>query len=565
MVRAGQCSPPYFHSTATTTQGYFGPYGQQMMTVPSPAAAEAGRIQRADAAMLRFCTDLNGLVGRVIVPPEMLDQDGMDPLTAEIYDAAIEAGLDYNAVLAGDSPLDTPTWMRNASRVLAKLRRRVPEATFNRVLDVVTGSEKDVREDPDAKAALDYAEAYFDTGPSDDETLVDLATCLLDYAFTRQGLDDSFVPDEPKPLPPADTRTRKEKLLDGHKRELFVKSVKEALLDWKESLIDQVEKLAPTSIYRIAMVHSNLPTGDELAKQCYAGATAYKNSNSVNPFHPTVLVTIGHAALALEKISHERGVPTDKVAYKLFYEYCRTCGTCLDLKRHGCCRNDLGAQSADLQYLNTLMEIEAHRDYMLHDSFFGSKHDEYISNQGDYLLRRTPTEDGKDRYEIHVKQIWGKGIWQEVPDREAGERLAKRVIAEHRREKALAVVEQPSSTDVTISKETHDTLIQVMQDANGVFETLVAQRKDRVLAAVQAKAHAGLARSIKVFATILCGAGFVLTGKVVFFPLWLVAWLMAFMLVDRKALALKAKAEHKALNPAENPLSQDDDPIVKKS
>ena len=244
--------------------------GPSTPTTPSPAAAEARRLRKADAAMLRFCSDLNSLVGRIMVSPEMRNQD-MDALTAEIYAAAIEAGLDYNAVLAGDSPLDTPTWMNNAARVLAKLRRNVPESTYHRVLEVWTGTKEDAHEDPDAKHSLDYAEGYFDTGKPEVDTLVDLASCLLDYAFTRQGLDDELVRQakkKPEELQkalvaagggkeetpdPATPPSNKDELLDQYNWQPFVKSVKEALLDGGIERVAYFYDLRGEASYRRSM------------------------------------------------------------------------------------------------------------------------------------------------------------------------------------------------------------------------------------------------------------------------------------------------------------------------
>ena len=58
----------------------------------SPIAAEAARLKRAEVAMRRFCLDLNDLVGRE-TPEEPTFDTALDPLTAEIYLAAAEAGV----------------------------------------------------------------------------------------------------------------------------------------------------------------------------------------------------------------------------------------------------------------------------------------------------------------------------------------------------------------------------------------------------------------------------------------------------------------------------------------
>lgn len=505
---------------------------------PSPAAVEAARLRKAEKAMMRFCSDLNGLIGRVIVPPEM--REGMDPLTSEIYDAAIEAGLDYNSVLAGDSPLDTPSWMANAARVLAKLRRNVPESTYQRVLEVQKGEDHD---DPDAKYALDYAEGYFDTGTPQADELVDLATCLLDFGFTRQGLDDDLVrqkkdeleevtlKEEPEPKPtPASS---KEELLKQYERLPFVKSVKEALLDWKGSLFDKVWGLRPSIVYRIAMVHAGLPTGDELAKRCYSGTLQHKRK------HPSRLVTLGHAAIALQQLVVERGGDPDFVSYQLVKDFCRTCGNFLGDKRHGCCITDAMKQANEIKYLDSLAQLGAMLDFG--SSLYGPRPgDESISKEKGFLLRRTTLEDGDTKYEVHVIDIWDKGIWQEVKDRAAGERLAKRIIDEHKKAKAL-VVKEPEPKPVVFEQTSTD---QLSGADYGMppLQTVVAP-KDSALGAQIQEVHAlaQLGRSVKWLATILCAGGLLLTGKVIFIPVLLVGWVMAYALIDKKAIEKRAR------------------------
>jgi hypothetical protein len=526
---------------------------------PSPAAVEAGRLKKAELAMLRLCTDLNGLVGRVIVPDEM-KKDEMDALTAEIYAAAIEADLDYNAVLAGDSPLDTPTWMNNAARVLAKLRRNVPESTYHRVLEVWTGTKKDALDDPDAKYALEYAEGYFDTGKPDIDELVDLASCLLDYAFTRQGLDDDLVratkkkPEELQraleeagggkedPVPPGRLSTDKTALLKKYERYLFVSSVMDALLDWKESLFDRVTELRAVSVYRIAMVHSGLPTGDELAQKCWSGTIRHKRK------HPNTLVTIGHAALALQQLLVERGRDPDTVPYELIRDFCRTCGNDLGSRRHGCCMTDTIKQKSEQDHFRLIADFET--EFAARADFAGLMFaprvgDERITKEEGYLLRSTTLEGGGYKYEIHVKELWTKGNWQEVADRDAGRRLARRVIDEHQKAKALV---KPGPRMMEFEQTTTDLMQRIGTDlVTAVNEIKEVSRRHDEIDLTELTTQMNLGRSIRWLATIVGGGALLITGKVIFLPMIMVAWVMAYTLIDRKAIA--AKKEQLALGP----------------
>lgn len=168
------------------------------MGTPSPAAAEAARLARAEQAMKQFCIDLSGLVGRTLDSVKV-DLENLDLVTAEIYSAAVEAGIDIHAVMgAEDDDVATTLegrapWMGNCSRVLAKLRRNVPEASYHRILEVWTGSKKDALSDPDAQVCLEYSTFFFAEHDHEVDALVDLGACLLDYAFTRQGLDDELA------------------------------------------------------------------------------------------------------------------------------------------------------------------------------------------------------------------------------------------------------------------------------------------------------------------------------------------------------------------------------------
>jgi len=162
----------------------------------SPAAVEAARLAKAERAMKKFCLDLSSLVGRVVGP--QTDED-VDPVTADIYTAAVEAGIDINAfmhaegdevqrVLEGEVP-----WFSRCCHVLEKLRQRIPSSSYHRVLDIWTGNEDETSRDPDVALCLEYANSFFDTSKKDPDAVVDLATCLLDYAFTRQGIDEGHA------------------------------------------------------------------------------------------------------------------------------------------------------------------------------------------------------------------------------------------------------------------------------------------------------------------------------------------------------------------------------------
>ena len=161
--------------------------------------------------------------------------------------------------------------MDNCSRVVAKLRRKVPEVSYHRILAVWTGTQEDALSDPDVRVCLEYLNIFFNVVEEDVVALVDLGTCLLDYAFTRQGLDDKFVRvTKPAELqeaePPSSNLSNFEKHLESIPSHIFVVAVKKALYLWKPRLVVDIVKLHPDTVYRITMTHDGHPVGDELVR-----------------------------------------------------------------------------------------------------------------------------------------------------------------------------------------------------------------------------------------------------------------------------------------------------------
>ena len=425
--------------------------------------------------MKQFCIDLSGLVGRTLDSAK-LDLENLDLVTAEIYTAAVEAGIDINAVMSADAEDVASTlegrapWLGNCGRVLAKLRRNVPEAAYYRILEVWTGAKEDATHDPDAKGCIEYAAYFFDGQEIDVDGVVDLATCLLDYAFTRQGLDDELARVTKKPVElqkalveagggkderpaPRSSKRGIGEHLEAIKYELFVIAVKRALRLWKPELVVAIIKMHPDSVYRMAMHHNGFPVGDNLVTKIYAGTVRHKDK------HPSALVTIGHAAMSLEVLMERRELdPTDH-GIQLVKEFCRTCGSGLQRGRHGCCmtdrmtqatelqafaRNELRARQKDLavQELQTLQHLwdPAPRGlssfFLPHRQHSSSRQPSY-QKKDSYELRTTPLLDGSPpKLEVHL-DIWDDGIWQEVPSLEAADRFAVRALQEHERARAL--------------------------------------------------------------------------------------------------------------------------------
>jgi hypothetical protein len=447
---------------------------------PSPAAAEAARLARAEQAMKQFCIDLSGLVGRTLESSK-LDLENLDLVTAEIYTAAIDAGIDINAVMTADAEDVASTlegrapWMGNCSRVLAKLRRNVPESSYHRILEVWTGSQKDALRDPDAQVALEYATYFFDEREHDVDALVDLGSCLLDYAFTRQGLDDELArvtKRKPADLQKALVRagggkeepkifSRKPQGIDEHldsiKYELFVIAVKRALRFWKPELVVDIIRMHPDSVYRVAMCHSGFPTGDELVRKVYVGASRHKDK------HPSALVTIGHAALSLEVLMARRELDPSDHGIQLVKEFCRTCGSGLQRAPHGCCMTDRMTQATELQAFASkelrsraaVQELRELQDLwnpplpvsemFPHRQHSSSRQPAY-QKKDSYELRTTPLLDGSPpKLEVHL-DIWEEGIWQEVPSLEAADAFAVRALQEDERARALTRASRQGAT-----------------------------------------------------------------------------------------------------------------------
>jgi hypothetical protein len=131
----------------------------------SPVELERRRLEEAERLMTEFCVDLNELVGR-----KMPDRDG-DELTRRIYAAAHEAGVALE---------DDTSWMIAAGPMLNKMRGQVDAAIYARICAAWTGELPNLG---DVARALEFAKGYFEVGEPDPDLILDLATCLLDYAF----------------------------------------------------------------------------------------------------------------------------------------------------------------------------------------------------------------------------------------------------------------------------------------------------------------------------------------------------------------------------------------------
>lgn len=425
---------------------------QVSLPSPTPAAAEAARLARAERAMKQFCLDLSGLVGRVIGPSDRELEDN-DLLTSEIYAAAVEAEIDIDAVMKAESS-ELPAvlagqvpWFSNCCRVLAKMRRRVKESTYHRILEVWTGNAEDAADDPDAKLCLEYAEGFFDTSDKDVDALVDLATCLLDYAFTRQGLDDDLArltKKEPAELQkalveagggreedaPQKKATTFEEHLESIEQELFVVAVKQKLHEWRPSLLPHIIKLTPHTVYRVAMARNGHAVGDPLVTKTFLGAQRHAAN------HSSPLVTIGHAALSLEVLLARRGIkPTDHALTFMWKEFCRECGDDLQRGVHGCCITERNVQANLREAFRKQKDREAVRQLTAVMGLRGRPRRRLCGNES-YDIRETPLRDGSTKVEIHL-DFWDEGIWQEVPSKDEADFIALDAIREHERARAL--------------------------------------------------------------------------------------------------------------------------------
>jgi len=439
--------------------------------------------------MKQFCIDLSGLVGRTLDPAE-LDLENLDPVTADIYTAAVDAGIDINAVMSAE-PEDVAStlegrapWVGNCSRVLAKLRRNVPESAYHRLLEVLTGSQTDALADPDAQVCLEYATYFFKDHEYDTDALADLGACLLDYAFTRQGLDDELVRvtrRKPVELQKALERagggkelqvpvTSKVEGFDEHlesiRYDLFVVAVKKTLRQWKPGLVADIIKMHPDTVYRVAMTANGYPTGDDLVQTVFRGALRHKGA------HASELVTIGHAALSLEVLMARRGLDPTGHGITIVKEFCRSCASGLVHAPHGCCITDRMTQATELQEfakaelrsrqavpvlrdLQNLWDTQPDTHKWFHQnphrpSRRSNVHGPAVRKRDSYELRTTPLLDGSpDKLEVHL-DIWEDGIWQEVPSVEAADRFAVRAQREAERARALTRPQRQRQGDTTL-------------------------------------------------------------------------------------------------------------------
>lgn len=132
----------------------------------SPAAVEDARIGRAVDAMEVLCSDLADMCGR--------EED--DDLTARIYRAAREAGVDHERDLE-------PRWLPEVRKAVAAIK--VPSEHLSRVTAEAAIVSRVV--DPDARRCLARADEFLAPAriEENDETRLRLAACLLDFAFDK--------------------------------------------------------------------------------------------------------------------------------------------------------------------------------------------------------------------------------------------------------------------------------------------------------------------------------------------------------------------------------------------
>jgi hypothetical protein len=160
--------------------------------------------------MAQFCKDLDELAGR-----PKLEAGEFDALTTKIYAVALEAGV----------PLEDPSWVTAAKSALAQMARDIrtqhrvnhsrqprarvlgvkgfevdeeqlaiglilgppsglPATYQGKPRELCVGPQRQGKlEDVEAARALVYAEGYFEGRASDPDMILNLAACLLDYAF----------------------------------------------------------------------------------------------------------------------------------------------------------------------------------------------------------------------------------------------------------------------------------------------------------------------------------------------------------------------------------------------
>ena len=477
--------------------------------------------------MRRFCLDLNDLVGRE-TPEEPTFDTALDPLTAEIYLAAAEAGVKQHGI----------GWEGKALRVLTKLSREVPKFVQRRVEDVFEGGDEEAAEDPDVAISIEYAKQYFDEIPTGDEVIKDLACCLMDFAFVRQGIDDERVrheKKEPAPEPKALLPVEAEELVPPEVAyELFAERVREVLTRWRPN----TPYLMSEPIYRVTMVHAGLSDShfDRLAAKCYWGARKYKAE------HESDIATIGHAALALQTMEERQGIDPTEPGYELVKDFCRTCGGSLDRKRRRCCIYDEEKQALQREErLRERMKVMVKNTIKV----MVAPPRNYPGKLDRWRVRETETSRGLVT-EVRL-DFWDEGIWQEVRDIQAAREFAERTLREHDKAQALLKVNEPisifSNTELVIEKPDVKEVALARGDERG--DLGVAQRAV-ALEVVELESQRNLGNSLRMLGALLGGIGFILTQHMAFIPMILVAWLMGYILIDKKAI--ESRREQLALS-----------------
>lgn len=524
---------------------------------------------------------------------------GNDLLSSEIYATAMaELDIDVMAymqaneedahkILEGEAP-----WLENCRRVLTKLRRKVPEHAHHRVLQVVTGTDRDKLADPDVVLCVDRARAFFDRVEEGFDEVVDLATCLLDFAFTRQGIDDELarvVPmtppkkEEPKALPASRSSDQhqlpissqffqgserfSQHMLSEYLREHpFPAKVKMALRDWKpfveagntKKQEDAIMQLSVDSIYRIAMQADGFPVGDPLVAKVWDSSGRFGHTSKIR--------RIGHAALGLEALLKRKGISPHRHGIVLHKAFCRTCGSSLRGSHaefsgpHGCCIQDHISQNDYFKALETGRRIrqnnralEAVKELITATQAMAKPR--YDREKG-YEIRTSPRADGNDLVEVHLEH-WEEGIWQEVGSRDDARRFARRALAEHERARALARQGEDTITQLTSADDELDLFLEANPSLELEQSALVPQQStalvemtEQALEVRQLESQMGFGKSVRVLATILGGLAFAFTQQYLVLALIGVAWVMSYAFMDHRALEA---AKQKALGDGKTP------------
>ena len=82
---------------------------------------------------------------------------------------------------------------------------------------------------------------------------------------------------------------------------------------------------------------------------------------------------------------------------------------------------------------------------------------------------------------------------------------------------------------------------KALEEAAPKEEKALAVRGSNELALHEREAQANLGKSIRVLATVLGSLAFLFTGSIVIIPLILVAWVMAYALIDERAIRAQRK------------------------